>query len=164
MMNSTTEPSRRIRWFSMMAVVAALLGTVATPALAAAPSSVTIVAQGTLEATGADSFHLDGVGVGTRIGGFAYRGDVVVEAVSPAGLITDTLTETLDMPGGGSITILCQQVATPVSPGVYEGTDVWTVIGGTGTWAGATGSGTGTTTVDLNTGTFAKVFVGNISR
>ncbi len=61
-----------------------------------------------------------------------------------------------------------QAAVTPVagSPGLFLGTDSWTVIGGTGKFAGATGSGTGVTHVDLNPSklTFTKDFTGTITR
>ena len=45
-----------------------------------------------------------------------------------------------------------QSGSVQTSPGVFVGTDQWTVIGGTGRFAGATGSGTGVTHIDLNNG------------
>ena len=37
-------------------------------------------------------------------------------------MITDTLVETLTAANGDTVTLLCHQVATPVSPGVLHGT------------------------------------------
>ena len=45
-----------------------------------------------------------------------------------------------------------QSGSVQTSPGVFVGTDQWTVIGGTGRFGGATGSGTGVTHIDLNNG------------
>lgn len=93
----------------------------------------------------------------------SYNADVEITSVDPVtGIITDVLTETFIAPNGDTLTILCNQTARPVDPGVYVGTDEWTVIGGTGRFSGATGSGTGTTNVDLNTGTFTKSLVGGV--
>ena len=76
---------------------------------------------------------------------------------------TDSLTETLTAANGDTLTILCNQVLEEVSPGVYRGTDTWTVIGGTGRFSDATGSGSGETHVDLNVDTFSKVMTGDIT-
>ncbi|MDH3500196.1 MAG: hypothetical protein OEM97_08750 [Acidimicrobiia bacterium] len=146
-----------------LVTVLAVLG--ATPALAMPPSGpVSVYVDGALVQTSEVIFSLDGLGVGQRIGGFSYHGEVVITGVDESGTITDTLTETLTMPNGDTLTILCQQVAVEVAPGVLAGTDEWTVIGGTGRYAGATGSGSGTTVADLNMGTFTKVFDGAITR
>ena len=155
---------RSTSWISLLAMLAALLILAAAPAVAAPPSSFTAVTLGTVQPTSESTFQLSGVGTGSRIGAYTYEGEVVVESVDQNGVITDTLTETLRLANGDTITILCHQVAVPVSPGVYEGTDQWTVIGGTGRYAGASGSGTGTTHVDLNDGTFAKSMTGSIQR
>ena len=76
---------------------------------------------------------------------------------------TDTLTETFTAANGDTLTILCNQVIEEISPGVFHGTDTWTVIGGTGRFSDATGSGTGHTYVDLNAGTFTKELTGVIA-
>ncbi len=153
----------RGRLAAVAAVVAMVTLMSALPAFAAAPSSVTVAVGGKVAPTGEATFELEGVGVGTRIGAFTYHGDVVITGVTDGGL-TDTLTETLTFGNGDSVTILCLQEAVEVGPGVFVGSDSWTVIGGSGRYANATGSGTGTTHVDLNAGTFTKVFNGTINR
>ena len=146
------------------AAVAALLTLLsAMPAFAAPPSSVTVVVDGTVAPTGATAFELEGVGVGSRIGAFTYHGDVEITGVTATGLTT-TLIETLNLGNGDTVTILCLQEAVEAGPGLFVGSDTWTVIGGTGRYSNATGSGTGTTNVDLNAGTFIKVLNGTINR
>jgi len=111
----------------------------------------------------AGTFELAGTAVSPMLGVADYRGEVTITGVDPdTGTITDVLIETFTTAGGDTITLRCDQTAVPLSDGVYQGTDTWTVIGGTGKYAGATGSGTGTTYVDLNQGTFAKVLTGRV--
>ena len=57
------------------------------------------------------------------------------------------LTETLTAPGG-SITIPCDQTATPIGDSGVQGVDRWTVTGASGQFSNVTGSGTGTTYID----------------
>ncbi len=123
--------------------------------------------SGTVTPTSGTTFTLAGTGndlIASLMGKISYTGSVVITAVDPVtGVIKDTLTETLTAANGDTLTLLCQQVATPISPGVYHGVDQWTVIGGTGRFSGAAGSGTGDTYVDLNKGTFTKEMTGAIS-
>ncbi|MDH4365773.1 MAG: hypothetical protein OEY70_16985 [Acidimicrobiia bacterium] len=161
MIRSNDGVRSRLAAVAAMAAIFTLMS--ATPALAAAPTSVTVVVSGTVAPTGEATFELEGVGAGSRLGAFTYHGDVVITGVTDNG-ITDTLTETLTFGNGDSVTILCLQEAAAVGPGLFVGSDSWTVIGGTGRYANATGSGTGTTHVDLNAGTFTKVFDGTINR
>jgi hypothetical protein len=76
---------------------------------------------------------------------------------------TDTLTETLTAANGDTLVTLYEQILEEIGPGIYRGTDTWTVIGGTGRFSNASGSGSGETSVDLNTGTFTKELTGVIS-
>jgi hypothetical protein len=73
------------------------------------------------------------------------------------------MIETLTAANGDTLTLRCDQTATPKKPGVLHGVDTWTVIGGTGRFANASGSGTGTTDADLNKGTFTKMMSGSIT-
>jgi hypothetical protein len=145
-----------------MGVVGVGMGTAsaakpATPVKAAIAGTVT---PGPTEGT----FELSGTAASPQLGVADYDGVVTVTGLDPdTGTITDVLVETFTTANGDTITLRCDQTAVPVSPGVYQGSDTWTVIGGTGKYAGATGSGTGITYVDLNEGTFAKVLTGRIS-
>ena len=104
-------------------------------------------------------FALVGTGRASQMGKLRnYQGDGVF-----TGPNTDTLIETLTAANGDKLIIRCDQVLAEISPGVYRGTDTWTVIGGTGRFSGATGSGTGETVANLNTGTFTKGMNGIIT-
>jgi len=118
--------------------------------------------SGTVAFTGPTSAALSGSGISTYLGLTAYAG--VVSEITPTDTgLTDVLVETLTAANGDTITILCNQVAVQQASGVFQGSDEWTVIGGTGRFAGATGSGTGIAHVDLNNGTFSKQLIGTIS-
>ncbi|MGA2012687.1 MAG: hypothetical protein ABSH51_19435 [Solirubrobacteraceae bacterium] len=68
----------------------------------------------------------------------------MITGSTPGGGLTETLTG-----AGGSISILCQQTATPIgNTGVLQGVDRWTVTGASGQFSNVTGSGTGTTYID----------------
>jgi hypothetical protein len=115
--------------------------------------------SGTVTLTGQLTFELAGSGKASHLGKVkSYQADG-----SFTGPNTDTLTETLTAANGDTLIILCNQVLEEISPGVFRGTDTWTVIGGTGRFSAATGSGTGETNVDLNAGTFIKEMSGTIS-
>ncbi len=159
----------RGRW-RLLPVVAGLMLSITmigADSASAAEPSVPFKASvaGTLAPTSATTFELAGSGLASHLGDLqSYDASVTITGVDPAtGVITDTLVETLTAANGDTITILCQQTATPVSPGVYVGSDEWTVIGGTGRFGGATGSGDGETHVDLNLGTFTKDLAGSIT-
>ena len=110
------------------------------------------------------SLALAGTGNASHLGKVSYKGSGEITSEHPVtGVITDTLTETLTAANGDKLTILCRQVATPTSPGVYNGTDHWTVTGGTGRFSGATGSGGGDTHANLNADTFTKAATGTIT-
>ena len=142
--------------------VVGLGASAASAATSAAPFRFAV--SGTASVAGS-AITLDGSGLATDLGIVRYKATGVINSDNPTtGVITDTLTETLTAANGSTVTILCHQVATPISSGVYNGIDHWTVTGGTGTFRGASGSGTGDTHVDLNLGTFAKVESGTISR
>jgi len=134
----------------------------ASAATSAAPFKFAV--SGTASLAGS-AVTLNGAGLASNLGIVRYKASGVITGSNPTtGVITDTLTETLTAANGSTVTILCHQVATPVSSGVYNGIDQWTVTGGTGTFSGATGSGSGDTHVNLNQGTFAKVESGTITR
>ena len=149
-----------------LVVVVVMLMAVAASGLAARSASAADLGDpfkasvsGTVSLTGPSTFTLDGAGKASHIGSMRdYQADGVF-----TGANTDTLTETLTAANGDTLTILCNQVLEEVSPGVFRGTDTWTVIGGTGRFSNATGSGTGETNVDLNVGTFTKKLTGVIT-
>ena len=118
--------------------------------------------SGAVAVTGPTSAVLNGSGMASHLGNTAYTGNVSDITPTASGF-TDVLVETLTAANGDTITILCNQVAVQESPGVFVGTDEWTVIGGTGRFEGATGQGTGVTHIDLNNGTFDKQLTGTIS-
>ncbi len=147
-------------------VVVALLmavgvGGVATRSASAADASrpFTAAISGTVSITGDTTFELDGTLKATHMGNHLdYHANGTF-----TGPDTDTLTETLVAANGDTLVLLCQQVLEATAPGVYHGTDTWTVIGGTGRFSSATGSGTGATKADLNAGTFTKQMTGVIT-
>jgi hypothetical protein len=145
-----------------------LVGAIAAPASAAPPSRpVTVpfagVVAGTVTATGPGTFVLSGVGAASALGVVSYRGDVVVTSAPGAVPLTDTLTETLTAANGDALVIRCEQVATRVgTSGVLQGSDHWTVVGGTGRFAHASGSGIGATSI-VNLQSFTKAFTGSVT-
>lgn len=163
---SHTAGRKRSRLLSMTAVLAAVVVVMgATPAMAAPSESITAAVLGTVTQSSESTYELAGVGASSRLGGFTYAGHVqIIDVDSEANVVTDVLIETLRMPNGDTVTIRCDQVATPGDGGVLVGSDTWTVIGGTGRYQNATGSGTGTTYADLAAGSFTKVLTGVISR
>ena len=158
------------RWRLLPLVAFLALGLVAVGANAASAAALAVPfkasVSGTVTQTGLTTFALAGTGndlIASHLGKISYAGSVTITGVDPnTGVITDTLTEMLTAANGDTLMLLCQQVATPISPGVYHGVDQWTVVGGTGRFSGATGSGTGDTYVDLNAGTFTKQSTGTI--
>jgi len=118
--------------------------------------------SGAVTSTGPTSAALSGSGIAEQLGLTAYAGNVSDIASTNIGF-TDVLVETLTAANGDTITILCNQVAVQQASGVFQGSDEWTVIGGTGRFASASGSGTGVTHIDLNNGTFSKQLTGTIS-
>lgn len=120
--------------------------------------------SGTVTPTSEVSFVLAGTGKASHLGKVGYQGVVqITDEDKDTGVITDILTETFTAANGDTLTLLCNQVATPVAPGVYDGVDQWTVMGGTGRFENAEGSGTASTHVDLNAGTFTKELTGTIA-
>jgi hypothetical protein len=146
-------------------LVLAGLSAQSADAKSSVPFKASVV--GTLAPTGPGAFHLTGAGRAIHLGNVkTYVADVQITGGDPVnGPLSDVLTETLTAANGDTITIVCQQVATPVSPGspVLDGTDTWTVVGGTGRFSDASGSGTGHTHADLGQGTFTKEMTGSIS-
>ena len=144
------------------AVAMLIIGIGANPAYAATNQPVPFM--GSVSGTvivdlNAGTIELAGTGMASHLGNVkSYKADGSL--TSPT---TDTLTETLTAANGDTLTILCNQVLEVISPGVFRGTDTWTVIGGTGRFSHATGSGSGETNVDLNVGTFTKQLTGTIS-
>jgi hypothetical protein len=164
--NKTDSNSRnRSRLLPFAVVLALTLFGVGASSASAAQTSVPFKAStsGTVVVTGPTTFALAGRGTSSHLGNTSYSGVVTITNVATNGVITDTLVETLTAANGDTVTLLCHQVATPVSAGVLHGVDTWTVIGGTGKLKNATGSGTGTTDADLNHGTFTKVATGTIT-
>ena len=103
--------------------------------------------------------NVSGAGVATQLGQFAVSIPHEVNVVTRIA----TGTYTFVAANGDTLTLRCDQVATPKTPGVLHGVDKWRVISGTGRFADATGSGTGATDADLNKGTFAKTMSGSIA-
>ena len=118
--------------------------------------------SGTVAFTGETTAALSASGVATYLGFTTYAGNVSDITPTPTGL-TNVLVETLTAANGDTLTFFCTEVAVEISPGVFQATDQWVVIGGTGRFEGATGQGTADTHVDLNNGTFTKQLTGTIS-
>jgi hypothetical protein len=170
-MNAVSDNTRKAgSWRRMLPLAAilalALAGIGAHPASAKQSVPLTASVAGTVSPTGPGAFALAGSGNASHLGNVkSYRATVQITGGDVVnGPFTDTLTETLTAANGDTITIRCQQVANPVSPGspVFNGNDTWTVIGGTGHFKNATGSGSGHTHADLNAGTFTKDMTGTI--
>jgi hypothetical protein len=144
----------------VLLMVVAASGVAVSPASAAKPAVLFKASvSGTVSLTGPLTFKLAGSGKASQLGNVkSYQADG-----SFTGPNTDTLTETLTAANGDTLIILCNQVLEEISPGVFRGTDTWTVIGGTGQFSDATGSGSGETNVDLNVGTFTKELTGAIT-
>jgi len=154
--------NRLLQWVAVVIMVMALAASgIAVRSASAASPSVPFKASvsGTVSFTGEPTFELAGAGKASHLGNVKhYQADG-----SFTGPTTDTLTETLTAANGDTLIIRCDQVLEEISPGVFHGTDTWTVIGGTGRFSDATGSGTGETQVDLNVGTFTKDMTGAIA-
>ena len=115
--------------------------------------------SGTLSFTGAETFELAGLVKANRIGNNQnYQATGAFTSSN-----TDVLIETLTTANGDKLVIQCVQELEQIGPGIFRGTDNWTIIGGTGRFSNATGSGTGQTIADVNTGTFTKELVGFIN-
>jgi hypothetical protein len=158
-------------WGLLPLVAIFALGVVGLGANAASAASNTVPFKSSVAGTASvsgtmkgSSITLAGAGSASHLGNLSYKAIGVITGTDHVtGVITDTLTETLIAANGDALTILCHQVATPISPGVYHGVDNWTVTGGTGRFSGATGSGKGDTNADLIAGTFTKAENGTIS-
>ena len=163
-----TEGSKS-RWRAVLLLAATVsLGVVGLGASAASAATSAVpfgfAVSGTASLAGS-AVTLNGAGLASSLGIVSYKATGMITGDNPTtGVITDTLTETLTAANGSTVTIVCHQVATPISSGVYNGIDHWTVTGGTGTFSRATGSGAGDTHVNLNLGTFTKVESGTITR
>ena len=165
--NNRSGPRSWRRVLPLAAILAvALAGIGAHPASAKSSVPLTASVAGTVSGSSPD-LTLHGTGNASHLGNVkSYDATVHITTVDPdTGTITDTLTETLTAANGDTVTVLCQQVATPVSPGssVFDGNDTWTVSGGTGRFSSANGSGSGHTHADLGAGTFTKDMNGTIN-
>lgn len=166
---AAATPGRRTWLMATMATAAGLLAAGTNPARAAATQPrpfQSLVSGRILDTATPLTFQLAGSGVASRLGASQHAGPVVINSMDPAtGVITDTLTETFTALNGDTLTLLCQQIATPVAPGSpqLQAVDQWVAIGGTGRFAGVTGSGTGSTFVDLAARTYVKQCIGSIS-
>jgi hypothetical protein len=166
-MNKVFSMRGKLWTFVTMAMLIALMSAGTSTSLAFASSSQIQVPfqgsiSGTVAFTGPTTAVLSASGNATYLGLTAYTGDVSDITPTPTGL-TNVLVETLTAANGDTLTFLCSEVAIETSPGVFQATDQWVVIGGTGRFAGATGQGTADTHVDLNNGTFTKQLTGTIS-
>lgn len=162
------QKSRLVAAVAALLVVAAGSLALAAPSEAAGQHAVplegryagTVVVNGPLAVgTTAD---VNGTGNATHLGRLAHSGSAVITSLVPGGFV-NVLTETLTAANGDTLTLVCTEVATEVSPGVFHGVDSWVVTGGTGRFSGATGSGTAETEIDLNQGTYSKRISGSIT-
>jgi hypothetical protein len=160
------HPFHRARRFGLVAALLALSFAAfgMTPAMAQSSGATPFKSDvsGSLVATSPADFNLTGSGQSTFLGHVRYAGSVHVTSTDGNGVLTDVMTETLTAANGDTLILHCEQRATPKKPGVYRGTDTWTVVGGTGRFAHATGSGSGSTEANLNVGTFSKTATGII--
>src|SRR4051812_14061563 len=123
----------RSRLLPFAVVLALTLFGVGASSASAAQTSVPFKSSitGTVTSTGPTTFALAGRGTSNPLGKTSYSGTVTITNTDDHGVITDTLVETLTAANGDTVTLLCHQVATPVSSGVLHGVDTWTVVGGT---------------------------------
>jgi hypothetical protein len=159
--------SRRTWLMASVAATAGLLaaGTHTARAASAQPRPFQTLVSGSIQG-GPSTFQLSGSGVAGQLGASQHGGPVQITGVDPdTGVITDTLTETFTANDGSTLTLLCQQIATPVSPGSlqFQSIDQWVAVGGTRRFAGVTGSGGGSTFVDLAALTYVKQCTGTLT-
>jgi hypothetical protein len=106
-----------------------------------------------------------GSGSATLMGRITTQGQAAIEGLSDScpGGIANVNTEILTDNDGDTLTIVSDDVACPVAPGLLHGTGRWTVSGGTGRFSGATGSGSLDGYSNFNTGTFNVTLAGTVT-
>lgn len=114
---------------------------------------------------GPDGVSFTGSGSATLMGRIATQGQAAIEGLSDScpGGIANVNTEILTDNDGDTLTIVSDDVACPVAPGLLHGTGRWTVTGGTGRFSGATGSGSLDGYLNFNTGTFNVNLAGTVA-
>ena len=135
------------------------------------PVPFTVTFSGT-GSSGPTSSTFVGTGNASHMGRISSYGvaDHFLPDTSCPGGVGNVNTETFTAANGDQLTIVSQDVACPVSPGVYHGTGHWTVCcqqtcslpGGTGRFADATGEGSFSGSVDFNTGASSTTVDGAI--
>lgn len=100
------------------------------------------------------------------MGAITTQGQAVIEGPSDScpGGIVNVNTEILTDNDGNTLTIVSEDVACPVAPGLLHGTGQWTVVAGTGRFSGATGSGSLDGYADFIVGTFDVTLSGTVRR
>ena len=185
-MRSSAQGLRSVsnnRWRLLLPALAIVaLGFLGMGAGSASAGDEPLVASISGKVTGNNdgTFTLSATGFSSQLGGnINYTGLVQITSVIPPDsgppdtiALADTLTETLILANGDTLTLLCLQSAVRISPDaagfglsiVYRGSDRWSVSNGTGQFKNARGAGTGDTYVDLTSGTFIKVLSGTITK
>ncbi len=78
--------------------------------------------SGTVTFTSPTTAVLSGSGIALYLGNISYAG--TVSAITPTATgMTDVLVETLTAANGDTLTLLCNQVATQTSPGLFVASD-----------------------------------------
>jgi hypothetical protein len=120
---------------------------------------------GTVAFTGPATVHFSGTGYATHLGRSVNDGEAEITGPSadcPGGM-ANVNTETLTAANGDTLTLISDDVACPVSPGVLQGMGSWWVSGGTGRFRNTTGSGTIDGQSDFNQGVFEFELTGSLS-
>jgi hypothetical protein len=147
-----------------------VVGAIGLAALPAAAATTQLPFAGTY--SGAAAFTTEatvsfsGRGVSTLVGLSTDDGMALITGSDssrcPDGL-ANVHTETLTAANGDSLTLISQNVACPISPGVYHGTGHYRITGGTGRFRDATGQGVFEGRSDFNQGRFRFTLTGTIS-
>ena len=112
--------------------------------------------------------HVSGVGDASHLGRSSNSGTVVllneINSDCPTTGFVVLNTQTITAANGDQIFLSITDHPCPAGgPGLFSGTDPYTITGGTGRFTGATGQGTFAGNGDFNTNTFTYIFSGQIS-
>lgn len=149
----------------VLVAAAAMVGSGQMAAAADAPIPFRASYSGAAAFTSSTTVVFNGSGVATLIGESTDAGHATITGSSSAcpGGLANVHQETLTAQNGDQLVIASQNVACPVSPGVYHGTGNWAVTGGTGRFTRVAGQGTFDGHGDFNVGKFVYTLDGAIT-
>ena len=157
------------RKLRVLVAMLAALGSIGLGIPAASANDHEVPLQGAYSGvvgfTESGTVYFSGTGNATHLGRSANDGEAVIAGSSsdcPGGM-ANVNTETLTAANGDTLTLTSDDVACPISPGVFEGTGSWWVSGGTGRFSNVTGQGTIDGQSDFNQGVFEFELMGSIS-